>query len=170
MILSIRPGLQVQPWDSEDAGAKGQVNVPPGQSPKNHALPAASQSRGAHRFHPLSGRWWCPSFWGGCPGPLSTVLAPTPSPRASSPFCTAGLSGPHPGLFPSLKRPSPTGSVTAGENSQADPGGDCGLDGKGPQPRLDAGALVPEREAGSPSRPAPPLGAWAGRAPRGAPP
>lgn len=40
------------------------------------------------------------------PSSLPTALL-----TVCSPFCTAGLSGPQPGLFPSLKRPSPTGST-----------------------------------------------------------
>lgn len=79
-----------------------------------------------------------------------TVLAPAhPVRPASSPFCTAGLNGPHPGLFPSLKRPSPTGSVEAEENSQAVSGGVVGLTQRAPGQGLRKGALVPAARLGA---------------------
>ena len=144
----------------------------PASLPTTRPGPAVSQSPA---FHIAPTRRWGDS--GACryavraPGPHPRLCPYTPA--ASSPFCTAGLSGPQPGLFPSLKRPSPTGSVAAREKSQADPGGGCRLDRKTPRPRLkeeEGRAMVPGREAGGPIRPAPPPGAWPRRAPRGAPP
>ena len=144
----------------------------PASLPTTRPGPAVSQSPA---FHIAPTRRWGDSgaclYAVGAPGPHPRLCPYTPA--ANSPFCTAGLSGPQPGLFPSLKRPSPTGSVAAREKSQADPGGGCRLDQKTPRPRLkeeEGRAMVPGREAGGPIRPAPPPGAWPRRAPRGAPP
>lgn len=147
--------------------------LPPPASPQSSPdplLPGAQQCTSLPLYSGGSGT--CPSRVG-APDPTRCPCLRLSSPPARSPFCTAGLRGPHPGLFPSLKRPSPTGSVAAGENSQADPGTGCRLDRKGPEPRLEGekgGALAPGREVGGPIRPAPPPGVWPGRARSGAPP
>jgi hypothetical protein len=81
---------------------------------------------------------------------------------ASLPFCTAGLRGPQLGFFPSLKRPSPTGSAAAEENSQADRGGSCGLDRRAPGPSLEGAAVFwgTRPPSSSPRSPAAARAAW----------
>lgn len=147
-IFSLCPGLQGQSRDSEDSGAQGQRMSQPNLSTIRSGS-FASQSLVVHNapsvlvvVAPILLGWvlWLPP----------TVLAPAhPVRPASSPFCTAGLNGPHPGLFPSLKRPSPTGSVEAEENSQAVSGGVVGLTQRAPGQGLRKGALVPAARLGA---------------------
>lgn len=144
------------------------------EPPHNHAptlcFPKPSI---AYLSHPLFWWQWRLSVCGGYPGPDPLSSPPPVHPAGQLTFLYRGAQRPPPRALSFLEETVSDG--ICGSRRKQSGGSRRRLPTclKGPQAKAQGGtggALAPRRKAGVPIRPAPPPGAWPGRAPRGAPP
>lgn len=117
-----------------------------------------------------SGSGGAHSSWMGALAPTHCPRPCPPSPASQLTFLYRRAQRPPPRALPFLEETVSDGICGSRRKQSGGLRRGCRVDPKGPGPRLEKGCLGSCCEAGGPSCPAPPPGAWPRRAPRGAPP